>query len=84
MRMSIPCLLLAAALWAGAAHAAPPKPAKQLPQPQQQAPKETEVQDSLESIVADCEKKKLPQEKEIECIEQGYRRFMGVPEPENP
>ncbi len=36
-----------------------------------------EVQNSLESIVASCEKKKLPTEQEIECIEQGYLKYMG-------
>lgn len=98
MRISFPCLLLTTALWAGAACAAGPeavqKPVqKQVLKPVQnpvknpvkktvQAPPETEVQESLESIVTSCEKKKLPQDKEIECIEQGYRRFMGVPEPE--
>lgn len=96
MRISFSCLLLTTALWAGATCAAGPEPVQKNAQkpvykPAQnpaknpvknsvQAPPETEVQENLESIVTNCEKKKLPQDKEIECIEQGYRQFMGVQE----
>jgi len=87
MRISLPCMLLITALCAGTGYAAQPQVVKQLAkQPAKQsvqAPKETEVQDSLESIVTNCEKKRMPQDKEVECIEQGYRRFMGVAEPED-
>lgn len=74
MKTTITCLLLTAAFWSGAGHAAekapPAKPVK-----------EVDVKKDLESIVASCEKKKLPAEKEIECIEQGYLEFMGEAAP---
>ena len=69
---TITCLLLTAALWSGVGHAA-------------EADKkagEVAVEKDLESIVSICEKKKLPPEKEIECIEQGYLKFMGAVPPE--
>lgn len=37
---------------------------------------EAAVQKDIDSIVSTCEKKKLPAEKEIECIEQGFLEFM--------
>jgi hypothetical protein len=44
---------------------------------EQGAPKrEAEVQKDINSIVATCEKKKLPAEQEIECIEQAFLEFM--------
>lgn len=73
MKISTTCVLLTAILWTGTGYCAEP-PVK--------AP-EPEVQKNLESIVANCEKKKLPTEKEIECIEEGYRQFMGEPPPDN-
>ncbi|HEY0847271.1 MAG TPA: hypothetical protein VGE12_18020 [Noviherbaspirillum sp.] len=72
MKNAITCLMLSAALWAGTACAAEPQP----------KPQAVEVQKDLESIVAACEKKKLPPEQEIECIERGYLEFMGAVPPE--
>lgn len=67
MKNTITCLLLTVTLWSGAGYAAQPQPAKQT----------GEVQKDLDSIVSSCEKKRLPTEKEIECIEKGYLQFMG-------
>lgn len=78
MKITIGWPLIAAALWACTAHAAPPV---QKPQ-QQQKPQETEVQKDIDSIVANCEKKKLPTEEEIKCIERGFLEFMGESEPD--
>ncbi|HYD94903.1 MAG TPA: hypothetical protein VEC01_06225 [Noviherbaspirillum sp.] len=71
MKTTITCALMIAALWSQAGHAAAPKPAPRDNQIQK------EVQKDLESIVSACEKKKLPTEEEIKCIEKGYKRFMG-------
>lgn len=76
MKITIGCSLLAVAMWTGAVHAAPPE------QKLQQKPKETEVQKDIDSIVANCEKKKLPTEEEIKCIERGFLEFMGESEPD--
>jgi len=72
MKTTITCLLLTAAVCSGTALSAP-----------KEAPKrEADVRKDLESVVANCEKKKLPTEEEIKCIEKGYRQFMGEEEPE--
>lgn len=60
------CLLLSALTVSCGAYAAEPKTAK----------REAEVQKDINSIVATCEKKKLPAEQEIECIEQAFLEFM--------
>lgn len=65
-------LLLTVAFWSATGYAAEAEPATG----------QTEVQQDLESIVSDCEKKKLPPEQEIECIEKGYLKFMGAIPPE--
>lgn len=72
MKTVIACLLLTAAF--GAAAAAEKE--------QEQAAREAEVKKDIDAIVANCEKKKLPTEQEIECIEQGYLQFMGEAGPE--
>lgn len=66
------CLLLTLAFWSATGVAAEAE----------QTAGQTEVQQDLESIVANCEKKKLPVEQEIECIEKGYLQFMGAVPPE--
>lgn len=71
MNTSITCLLLAASLCAGTTYAAEPDAAAR------ESEMQKEVQKDIDAIVANCEKKKLPTEQEIECIEQGYLQFMG-------
>jgi hypothetical protein len=66
MKTALNCLLLSLCAVASIAFAAEPKPAKEV----------AEVQKDTNSIVANCEKKKLPPEQEIECIEQGFLEFM--------
>jgi hypothetical protein len=66
MKTVLNCFLLSLSAVASAAFAAEPQPAKQV----------AEVQKDINSIVANCEKKKLPAEQEIECIEQGFLEFM--------
>lgn len=65
-------LLLTVAFWSATGYAAEAEPAID----------KTEVQQDLDSIVANCEKKKLPPEQEIDCIEKGYLQFMGAIPPE--
>lgn len=67
MKTTITSLLLTGAVWSGIGYAAENLPAI----------REGDVQQGLESIVSSCEKKQLPAEQEIECIEQGYLQFMG-------
>ncbi|MGE5622775.1 MAG: hypothetical protein ACM3WS_06445 [Bacillota bacterium] len=74
MKIAMVCLLLTAALGCGGAAAAEKE--------QEPAAREAEVQKDIDAIVANCEKKKLPTEQEIECIEQGYLQFMGEAAPE--
>lgn len=66
MKTALNCLLFSLSAAALTAFAAEPQPAKQV----------AEVQKDINSIVATCEKKKLPAEQEIECIEQGFLEFM--------
>lgn len=66
MKSAFNCLLLSVCMAASVVHAAEPQKAKG----------EAEVQTDINSIVATCEKKKLPAEQEIECIEQGFLEFM--------
>lgn len=66
MKTVLNCFLLSLCAAASAAFAAEPQPARQV----------AEVQKDINSIVANCEKKKLPAEQEIECIEQGFLEFM--------
>lgn len=66
MKSVFNCLLLSACIAASGVNAAEPEKAKG----------EAEVQKDINSIVATCEKKKLPAEQEIECIEQGFLEFM--------
>lgn len=69
MKTTIISLLLTGAVWSGMGFAAEDLPVI----------REGDVQQGLESIVSNCEKKQLPAEQEIECIEQGYLQFMGEP-----
>ncbi|WP_420476910.1 hypothetical protein [Noviherbaspirillum sp. ST9] len=66
MKTVLNCFVLSLCAVASTAFAAEPQPAKQV----------AEVQKDINSIVANCEKKKLPAEQEIECIEQGFLEFM--------
>lgn len=66
MKSVINGLLFALCAAASCAYAAEPDGAK----------REAEVQKDINSIVANCEKKKLPAEQEIECIEQGFLEIM--------
>lgn len=66
MKIALNCLLVLACAASSGAYSAEPEPAK----------REAEVQKDINSIVANCEKKKLPAEQEIECIEQGFLEFM--------
>lgn len=66
MKTALACLLLSLCAAASTAFAAEPQQSKQV----------AEVQKDINSIVATCEKKKLPAEQEIECIEQGFLEFM--------
>ena len=66
MKSALNCLLLSLCVVTTGVCAAEP----------QQAKKEAEVQKDINSIVSNCEKKKLPTEQEIECIEQGFLEFM--------
>ncbi|HYC43390.1 MAG TPA: hypothetical protein VEB70_10435 [Noviherbaspirillum sp.] len=70
MKTALNCVLLSLCAAASIAFAAEPKP-KTKP-----AKEVAEVQKDTNSIVANCEKKKLPAEQEIECIEQGFLEFM--------
>jgi hypothetical protein len=72
MKFATTFLLATAMLLASAGHAADAAPAA------------NEVQKDLESILSDCEKRKLPAEEEIACIEKGYLQFMGVAVEEEP
>ena len=66
MKTALNCLLLSlCAVTVGAISAEPEKTGRV-----------AEVQKDINSIVANCEKKKLPAEEEIECIEQGFLEFM--------
>lgn len=76
MKTMVTGSLLAVALWSGAGYAA--DPVNRAP-----ATNEAAVQKDLTSIVSDCEKKKLPTEQEIACIEQGYLEFMGEAAPDD-
>lgn len=71
-KIKFTCLLLTVVLWSAVAQAAEAE----------QATGQVAVQQDLESIVSSCEKKKLPAEQEIECIEKGYLQFMGAVPPE--
>lgn len=66
MKSALNCLLLSACALSAGVYAAEPEQTK----------REAEVQKDINSIVAVCEKKKLPAEQEIECIEQGFLEFM--------
>jgi hypothetical protein len=66
MKFALNCLLALACAGSAIVHAAEPEPVK----------REAEVQKDINSIVANCEKKKLAAEQEIECIEQGFLEFM--------
>lgn len=66
MKTALNCVFLSLCAAASIAVAAEPQPAKEV----------AEVQKDINSIVANCEKKKLPAEQEIECIEQGFLEFM--------
>lgn len=66
MKKVLNCFLLSLCAVASTAFAAEPQQARQV----------AEVQKDINSIVATCEKKKLPAEQEIECIEQGFLEFM--------
>lgn len=66
MKSALNCVLVVFVALSSAAIAAEAEPAK----------REAEVQKDINSIVSNCEKKKLPAEQEIECIEQGFLEFM--------
>lgn len=77
MKITFTQMFLTLALCAGAAQAAEPARAPVRTKALAPAPREADVQKDIDSIVANCEKKKLPTEQEIECIEQGFLQFMG-------
>lgn len=66
MKSALNCLFALSIAILSAAYAGEAEPAK----------REAEVQTDINSIVSTCEKKKLPAEQEIECIEQGFLEFM--------
>lgn len=66
MKRTLNCVLLSLCAVASTAFSAEPQQNRQV----------AEVQKDINSIVANCEKKKLPAEQEIECIEQGFLEFM--------
>jgi hypothetical protein len=66
MKSAFNCVLLSMCVAVSGAYAAEPETTK----------REAEVQKDINSIVSTCEKKKLPAEQEIECIEQGFLEFM--------
>ena len=66
MKSALNCLLVLSLVWSSTVMSAEPEGAK----------REAEVQKDINSIVSNCEKKKLPAEQEIECIEQGFLEFM--------
>lgn len=66
MKYALNCLLALACAISATVYAAEPEPVK----------REAQVQKDINSIVATCEKKKLPTEQEIECIEQGFLEIM--------
>lgn len=72
MKTTLACVLLPLALASGPAYAAE----------QDSRPLEAEVQKDIDSIVSNCEKKKLPMEDEIKCIEKAFLEFMGVTDQE--
>jgi len=65
MKSALHCLLLSVFVAASVQAAQP-----------EQGKREAEVQNDINFIVANCEKKKLSVEQEIECIEQGFLEFM--------
>lgn len=66
MKSALNCLLVLLITFSSSAYAAEADAGK----------REAEVQKDINSIVTNCEKKRLAAEQEIECIEQGFLEFM--------